>query len=520
MRRRRRFGLPSRGGRPCPIRRRSARRRARSSSRSRFRNLTVKNRILRSSIGGRCDNYDGSGTRGAHQLGPEVRARRRRRDHLLERADRIARGRLLSRATRCSTTTTRFRSGASSAGASTSTTASTSCSSSHAGRERHHRRASSTRRALELDRRAGAAQRLPVRAADGAARSRSIVGAFAAGARRAREAGARRGRARRRERRCSSRSSSARRSTTARTSTAARSRTARASRSRSCARSAPRSATTSASASRSASREQLRELLPWLRDGQHARGVAAGLPLARGGRRRLHPRQRRQRASRTRATRPATSRAKDVVTTYDSADLERHATRSATTSSSAGGRSNAGSRMVAWEKPSRGSASKGSTSPTRARSSRRSSIPVLCTGGFQTASVIAERDRARRLRRRHDRAAAVANPDLVRWFERGHDRAPRPCTLLQQVPLQLRREPARLLRREPLRLARGDDPSRSSPSTSAGVPDGGRMSNERHLRAARVPEPDGQEPGLPLEPRRAGSTTTTARERRRTSTGT
>ena len=38
----------------------------------------------------------------------------------------------------------------------------------------------------------------------------------------------------------------------------------------------------------------------------------------------------------------------------------------------------------------------------------------------------------RRLRRRHDRAPAVANPDLVRLFEQGHDRAAAPVHVLQQ----------------------------------------------------------------------------------------
>ena len=56
------------------------------------------------------------------------------------------------------------------------------------------------------------------------------------------------------------------------------------------------------------------------------------------------------------------------------------------------------------------------------------SVPVLVTGGFQTASVIA------RAIERGDcdgvtiARPLVANPDLVRHFEQGLDRAPRPCT--------------------------------------------------------------------------------------------
>ena len=56
------------------------------------------------------------------------------------------------------------------------------------------------------------------------------------------------------------------------------------------------------------------------------------------------------------------------------------------------------------------------------------SIPVLVTGGFQTASVI------RKALEEGDCDAVtiarplVANPDLARLFAEGHDRAPRPCT--------------------------------------------------------------------------------------------
>src|SRR6266540_3737925 len=80
-----------------------------------------------------------------------------------------------------------------------------------------------------------------------------------------------------------------------------------------------------------------------------------------------------------------------------------------------------------WEKPSRRGPEGINLEDARAvKEAVR--IPVICTGGFQTASVIAgaiargDCDGVTLAR------ALIANPDLVRWFERGHDRAPRPCT--------------------------------------------------------------------------------------------
>ena len=66
--------------------------------------------------------------------------------------------------------------------------------------------------------------------------------------------------------------------------------------------------------------------------------------------------------------------------------------------------------------------------PMRGRSRPRSRIPVICTGGFQTASVIAGA-----ITRGDCDAVSIARPliannDLVEVFRRGHDRADRPCT--------------------------------------------------------------------------------------------
>jgi 2,4-dienoyl-CoA reductase-like NADH-dependent reductase (Old Yellow Enzyme family) len=55
-------------------------------------------------------------------------------------------------------------------------------------------------------------------------------------------------------------------------------------------------------------------------------------------------------------------------------------------------------------------------------------IPVLCTGGFQTASVIARAIEAGDCDAVTIGRPLVANNNLVRLFADGHDRAPRPCT--------------------------------------------------------------------------------------------
>jgi 2,4-dienoyl-CoA reductase-like NADH-dependent reductase (Old Yellow Enzyme family) len=79
-----------------------------------------------------------------------------------------------------------------------------------------------------------------------------------------------------------------------------------------------------------------------------------------------------------------------------------------------------------WQRPQ--DAVEGSLLPDSTAIKRDVSIPVLCTGGFQTASVI---DRA--LREGACDAVTIARPlvannDLVRMFAGGLDRAPRPCS--------------------------------------------------------------------------------------------
>ncbi len=81
-----------------------------------------------------------------------------------------------------------------------------------------------------------------------------------------------------------------------------------------------------------------------------------------------------------------------------------------------------------WERPSRKLGIEGINLPYARKVKEAVSIPVLCTGGFQTASTIAAAiDRGDcdgvTLAR-----TALANPDIVQLFAEGHDRPPRPCT--------------------------------------------------------------------------------------------
>jgi 2,4-dienoyl-CoA reductase-like NADH-dependent reductase (Old Yellow Enzyme family) len=82
-----------------------------------------------------------------------------------------------------------------------------------------------------------------------------------------------------------------------------------------------------------------------------------------------------------------------------------------------------------WEKPVRkAGGAEGINLPDARALKEISRIPVLVTGGFQTASVI----RAAIERGDCDGVTMartlIANPDLPLLFAQGHDRAPRPCT--------------------------------------------------------------------------------------------
>jgi 2,4-dienoyl-CoA reductase (NADPH2) len=60
------------------------------------------------------------------------------------------------------------------------------------------------------------------------------------------------------------------------------------------------------------------------------------------------------------------------------------------------------------------------------------SVPVLCTGGFQTASVVAEAIERGDCDGVTIGRPLIANPDLVLLWQQGHDAPPNPCTYSNQ----------------------------------------------------------------------------------------
>ena len=81
-----------------------------------------------------------------------------------------------------------------------------------------------------------------------------------------------------------------------------------------------------------------------------------------------------------------------------------------------------------WERPSKKLGIEGINLPGARAVKAAVSIPVVCTGGFQTASVIGAAIERGDCDGVTIARPLVANPDLVRHFERGRDTAPRPCT--------------------------------------------------------------------------------------------
>ena len=80
-----------------------------------------------------------------------------------------------------------------------------------------------------------------------------------------------------------------------------------------------------------------------------------------------------------------------------------------------------------WTRAHRGRI-EGANLPDSAAIKRAVKIPVICTGGFQTASVIRDAIAQGQCDAVSIARSLVANNDLVQLFAEGHDRPPRPCT--------------------------------------------------------------------------------------------
>ncbi len=93
-------------------------------------------------------------------------------------------------------------------------------------------------------------------------------------------------------------------------------------------------------------------------------------------------------------------------------------------------------------------------------------VPVICTGGFQTASVI--RDAIERGDCDAVSAARplVANNDLVQMFAQGLDAAPEPCTYCNKCLVNVVENPLGCYDETRFDVARGDDRRRSCRSIS------------------------------------------------------
>jgi len=81
-----------------------------------------------------------------------------------------------------------------------------------------------------------------------------------------------------------------------------------------------------------------------------------------------------------------------------------------------------------WERPGRKHGIEGINLPEARAVKQAVGIPVLVTGGFQTASVIAGAIERGDCDAVTIARPLIANPELVNMFAQGLDRAPRPCT--------------------------------------------------------------------------------------------
>jgi 2,4-dienoyl-CoA reductase-like NADH-dependent reductase (Old Yellow Enzyme family) len=81
-----------------------------------------------------------------------------------------------------------------------------------------------------------------------------------------------------------------------------------------------------------------------------------------------------------------------------------------------------------WERPGRRLGREGINLAASRAVKQMVGVPVLCTGGFQTRSVIEQAIESGSCDGVTIARPLLANPDLVRMFEQGADQAPRPCT--------------------------------------------------------------------------------------------
>ena len=81
----------------------------------------------------------------------------------------------------------------------------------------------------------------------------------------------------------------------------------------------------------------------------------------------------------------------------------------------------------AWEKP-HGHSVEGNNLTDAEKVKKAVGVPVICTGGFQTASFIRQAITSGRCDAVSIARSLVANPNLVEMFRQGADRAPKPCT--------------------------------------------------------------------------------------------
>ena len=157
-----------------------------------------------------------------------------------------------------------------------------------------------------------------------------------------------------------------------------------------------------------------------------------------------------------------------------------------------------------WERPSRRLGVEGINLAASRAVKQAVSIPVLCTGGFQTASVILAAIERGDCDGVTIGRPLVANPDLVRLFEQGHDRPPRPCTYCNRCLFNFVEIHSAVTKRRASTRARRWC-GRSSRCTRHSRPSGSRRELRRHvrdLRAAPLSHARAQEPGAAVEPRR------------------